>query len=252
MPRTSRIACESSIYHITARGVGQQIIFEDDEDRTEFMRLVERRLPTDGVTVLAWCLMGNHFHLLVRGDLESISQAMRAVLSKYALDFNLRHGRTGHLFQGRFFSEPIKDNAQFLAALRYIHQNPAKAGLSKGCDYRWSSYGQYVNSDSGGLCDTGLALDMAESVEALAKFHETQDERPPIKDGVQVRRRISDEAAIALLNSRFGKNYAREAAALPKKERDAALAEMKAAGMSVRQIQRLTGIGFGIIAKAKA
>lgn len=132
MPSPRRRECDSQIYHITARGVGRMNIFEDDDDRGEFLRLLSAALEATTVEAYAWCLMSNHVHLLLHGPLESISEAMRRTLGRYAVFFNKKHDHVGHLFQGRFFSVPVIDDPQLMELVRYIHQNPAHAG-ALGC-----------------------------------------------------------------------------------------------------------------------
>ena len=250
MPRTARTRSESDVYHVTARGVGRQLIFEDDRDRAELLSLLAEEGERLDVKLFAWCLMGNHVHLLVRSELDELAAYMRKILGRYAMFFNVRHGRSGTLFQERFHSEPVSVDEHFLAAVRYIHDNPAKAGIAAAQDYRWSSYGEYVGDPV--ICDTSLALDMLGGKEEFVRFHESGGGAPGFYDVPSPRLRLDDEAAIRLVRREMGGSILSDVAKMGKPERDEALAEMRRLGLSVRQIQRLTGIGFGIISRAKA
>ena len=128
--------------------------------------------------------MGNHLHLLIKEGNEKIGNNTRRIGVSYAYWYNRQYDRSGHLFQGRFKSEPIEDDTYFLTVLRYIRQNPVKAGLVSDIeDYKWSSYNGYYKTSN--IVDTNFALQMfsSDEKEALAefgKFHmETTDSRCP-------------------------------------------------------------------------
>ena len=95
MPRVARRPSESGIYHVTARGVGRQLIFEDDRDREELLSALADEGDRLEVRLLAWCFMGNHIHLLVQSGLDDLAAYMRRVLGRYAMFFNVRHARSG-------------------------------------------------------------------------------------------------------------------------------------------------------------
>lgn len=140
MARPPRIHFPGAIYHAYDRGVDGCSIFIDDQDRLAFLAMMRRVETEDSVRVIAYCLMGNHFHLAVQVGLVPLSKAMHKLLTNYCTKFNRRHDRTGHLFGGRHRAKLCTDD-QFLAGLiRYIHMNPVRAGLvaSPG-DWPWSS-----------------------------------------------------------------------------------------------------------------
>lgn len=130
-----RRQCESQIYHVMARGVGRMLLFEDDADRSRYLSFLDDALSRHDLDVLAWCLMDNHIHLLVRGQLERVAKVMQLAGRSYALYFNRRHDHVGHLFQGRYASKPIEGNEHLLTVVRYIHQNPIESGASENCHY---------------------------------------------------------------------------------------------------------------------
>ena len=169
MDRKNRQLSESNIYHVVVRGVGRQLIFEDDKDRQEYMQMLLSDARKRNGLILAWCLMGNHVHLLLQLDMEQIAQVMRRVGSGYARYFNKRHDRVGHLFQGRFGSTPISTDEQLMAVVRYIHRNPDEGGVSTYESYPWSSYREYLGQAV--TVDTKLVLGTFGSIEQFKMFH---------------------------------------------------------------------------------
>jgi REP element-mobilizing transposase RayT len=141
MPRKPRIHFAGAIYHVMARGVDRRPIFVDDHDRKRFldqMRRYEREL---GAQILAYCLMGNHFHLAVKVAASTLGAFMQRLTGGYAATFNHRHGRVGHLFESRYKDKLCLDDRYLLTLIHYIHMNPVRAGLvSVPGDWPWSSF----------------------------------------------------------------------------------------------------------------
>ena len=246
-----RIKSEGDIYHVTSRGTGKQLIFEDDDDRRFFLRLLHETLSSHAVDLYAWCLMDNHFHLLLHGALETVSLCMRHLCSSYARRFNERAGRTGHLFQGRFGSEAIDTDAYLLIVVRYIHKNPEKAGLAHTSAYRWSSYREYLGHPT--LCKTQFVLDVFGDKQAFASFHAQNDEEAGCLDvdmSRMAKRKAIDARALRKAQRVMAGMKLTDLKTLPKKTRDAHLRDMKRSGLSIRQIERLTGIGRNVVANA--
>jgi len=144
MPRQPRLDAPGALHHVMGRGIERTTIFRTDQDREDFLnRLADLCLDGD-LHVYAWCLLSNHFHLLVRTGRQPISRSMRKLLTGYVVNFNLRHKRHGHLFQNRYKSIICEDDPYLLELTRYIHLNPLRAGivgdvrgLSK---YRWAGH----------------------------------------------------------------------------------------------------------------
>ena len=249
--RVARARAESDIYHVIVRGAGRQVIFEDDADRLAFLDGLLSQMREAAAVLLAWCLMSNHAHLLMRAPLDVISSVMHDAESGYATRFNLRHGRVGALFQGRFRSVPIESDRQLLAAVRYIHRNPVEAGGP--IDGPWSSYREYVGAckpGEPGVCDTRLVLDMLGGREGFVALH-ADDAPVDAYDAGEPHGRVSDARALQVARDMLGSVGLHEVKALDKPARNALLARLKAAGLPVRQIARLTGIGESIVTRAK-
>ena len=147
MPRQARKKSNTGIYHIMLRGVNQQQIFEDQEDCDKFLQVLKDCKAISGFKLFAYCLMGNHIHILLQENNEPIELLMKRIATRFVYWYNIKYQRAGHLFQDRFKSEPVEDDAYFLTVLRYIHQNPVKAGICKNISaYENSSYNEFFKS----------------------------------------------------------------------------------------------------------
>jgi len=141
MTRPLRLQFPGAVYHAMSRGNERQDIFRDDIDRRCFLATLRQCVERFRVIVHAWCLMGNHYHLVLQTPEGNLSRAMRHLNGVYAQRFNHRHRRVGHLFQGRFTSELIEEETYFLVVCRYVVLNPVRAEWVKNpADYAWSSY----------------------------------------------------------------------------------------------------------------
>lgn len=131
MPRGPRLDAPGALHHVMARGIEGTRIFETDKDREDFVRRLAGQVEATGMQVLAWALLPNHLHLLLRTGREPLARVMRRVLTGYAGTFNRRHQRSGHLFQNRYKSIVVEEEPYMLELTRYIHLNPLRAGLVK-------------------------------------------------------------------------------------------------------------------------
>ncbi len=171
MPRTARRKSKSKIYHIMIRGINQQNIFADDEDHEKFMDILATHHKKIEYDLYAYCLMSNHVHLLLKEGKEVLSNTMKRIGTSYVYWYNWQYNRKGHLFQDRFKSEVVEDDAYFLTVLRYLHQNPLKAGLTDDIrSYKWSSYQEYTSQKKIVNVDFVLSLFDQERDKAIAKF----------------------------------------------------------------------------------
>lgn len=141
MARPLRLQVPGGAYHVMARGNARQDIFLDDGDRRRFLAILRSVVERLNVLCHAYCLMGNHYHLLLETPDANLSLAMRQLNGVYAQSFNRRYGRVGHLFQGRFTSRLVERETYLLAVSRYIVLNPVRADLVPSpADWTWSSY----------------------------------------------------------------------------------------------------------------
>lgn len=141
MARQARIEYKGALYHLTSRGNAKQDIFLSDEDRLGFIERLRKARNRYNTIVYAYCLMDNHFHLLVETPDGNVSQFMRHLNSTYTQHFNITNKKLGRLFQGRFKAILVQKDLYFLELARYIVLNPVRAGMVKSAkDWRWSSY----------------------------------------------------------------------------------------------------------------
>ncbi len=129
MPRKARIDAPGAVHHIICRGIERRKIFRDDTDRNSFVERFGRVISETQTPCYGWALMPNHFHVLLKTSNVPITTVMRKLLTGYAVTFNRRHGRTGHLFQNRYKSILCQENPYLLELVRYIHLNPLRASL---------------------------------------------------------------------------------------------------------------------------
>lgn len=244
-----RARSEADIYHVTVRGIAKQIVFEDDEDRRFFGKRMRRYLDESGVELYAWCFMSNHVHLLVSANMEAISSFMRKLLTSYAKYFNTRHERTGHLFQNRFDSVPIETEEQLKTTVRYIHKNPSKIPNQIASEYEWSSYREYLGRPF--IANTSLVMALFESIDDFVAFHEmwVPSDDAKGKPG-NARKTLSDDDAVVFAKKLLGVSSLADIASLGKPERNRFLATLKASGLPIAQIARITGIGRNIVQRA--
>jgi REP-associated tyrosine transposase len=141
MGRPLRVDLPDTIHHVTARGNAGAEIYRTRRDATVFLAIVGTTVGSTGWSVLAYCLMRTHYHLLVQTPEANLSDGMHFLNTKYAAGFNAAHGHSGHVFQKRFHSEPVTRDEHLLEALRYVVLNPVRAGIVVAPeDWQWSSY----------------------------------------------------------------------------------------------------------------
>ena len=211
MPRQPRLELPGIPMHVTQRGVNRCAIFLDDDDRHRYRRLLRDACRRQAVTIHAFVLMDNHVHLLLGCDRAGgISQAMRAAGQVYVQGFNLRHGRSGTLWQGRFKSCLVDSVRYLLTVIRYIELNPVRAAMVATADaYRWSS----VHTHLGTACDPLLHLHPAymslgaDRGARASAWRQWLDEGISEDDLAAVRRHLQQERALG--DPRFQRMVAR-------------------------------------------
>lgn len=249
MPRNARSVSITGYYHVYDRGNSKQIIFEDDSDRYRFLSDIQERFDRYGVVVLAWCLMGNHFHLMVDDPRDCLSKAMQCALTAYAKYFNKKTGRTGHLFDNRYSRKSIECDSQALVLIDYIHLNPVKGMLGDLECYRWSSYRAYIcGYDVFGLCDAFPMLDL---VGGSLRYREHLESTAATYDDSYLtpREKLSEDEALQRAREALGGIDPVIVKALPRPKRDESLFILRRADLTLNQIARITGMGVSTISK---
>lgn len=155
MPRGPRIVIENCCYHIINRGNQKQSIFIDDNDFITFLELLRHYKRKFGFKLYAYCLMPNHFHMVIQlKDSQKLSLTMQSLSQTYTIAFNKKYNKTGHLWQARFKSMCIQMDTYFIDCINYIENNPVRGGLATSPrNYPWSSYSERVFGNKFGLLD---------------------------------------------------------------------------------------------------
>ena len=250
--RAQRQLSPVDLYHVIARGTGRQNIFEDDADRKKFLELCAGALGNYEVELYAWCLMSNHVHLVIHAPMQRLAEFMKSLCGQYARYFNKKNERSGHLFQERYKSEAICDEQYLLTVVRYVHNNPAKAGICSAQDYPWSSYAEYIQKPK--LCCTDLVLDLIGGASEFENFQLNDaafDGCIDIAIGTRVAL-LNDDKATQMAKDALGHDVFVRLKELNRNERNSALITLKQLGFSIRQVERLTGISRGIVARVWA
>jgi len=149
MARPWRIQFPQAIYHITSRGNNRQAIFLDDRDRFDFLGCLATASARFGLEIFAFCLMSNHYHLFLRTPRGNLSQTMHWFNATFTSRFNRRHRRSGHLFQGRYHTVLVANEAHWQELSMYLHLNPVRAGIvDDPAEFEWSSFRDYTGRQS--------------------------------------------------------------------------------------------------------
>jgi putative transposase len=149
MARPLRIEYAGAYYHITSRGNERKDIFRTQKDREQFLSYLESATIRYGAVIHAYCLMSNHYHLLLQTPLGNLSQIMRHINGAYTTYYNIKNQRSGHLLQGRYRALLVDMDAYAQELARYIHLNPVRVGVVKRpAEYPWSSYRYYIKADA--------------------------------------------------------------------------------------------------------
>jgi len=173
MARKPRIEYPGAFFHIIVRGNNRENIFRDSADYLRYLQKLVYFCGEGDVTLYAYCLMPNHTHLLLEMGKVSLSKVLQRFHTWYTLYFNRRHGRVGHLFQGRYKAIVCDRDAYLLELVRYIHLNPVRAGLvHRPQDYRWSSHRIYIGADKPEGIDPSFVLgQLSDDFSAAKKFY---------------------------------------------------------------------------------
>lgn len=247
MPRMPRKKSDSGIYHIMLRGINQQSIFEDDEDYSKFVELLQKYKSVCRYKVFAYCLMSNHVHLLLKIEDVDLDSTMKRLAGSYAYWYNWKYYRKGHLFQDRFKSEPVEDDVYFLTVLRYIHQNPAKAGITTQLEeYQFCSYFDYFCEESE-IVDMEFVFSMLDK-EQFIIFNNEQNSDICLEVD-DTRKNINDIDAKKIIKRITNCDSVSEFQELSKEQRERYILKLKESGLAIRQISRLTGTSFYLVRK---
>lgn len=234
------------------------MIFHDDEDNMKFLDVIQKYKMKSAMNVYAWCLMSNHVHLLLKEGEEDLSITMKRIGVSFAFYYNWKYRTSGHLFQDRFKSENVENVSYFLTVVRYIHQNPLKAGIVNQVDeWRWSSCKGYYDQFyyPGMLLDnerifTLFSEDRNIAKEKFKEFNERSNRDDCLDEGTNNRNRLTDVEASLEIQMVLGEIEIAQVKSLPKLERKEVLKKIKKIErVPKRQVARILGISANQIFK---
>lgn len=242
MSRAARIKSESGYYHVIVRGIGKQLLFEEDNDCLHYLELLKRFSKETGITICAFCLMENHVHLLIHDPDHHLSTFMKKLGVSYSIYFNQKYGRTGHLFQDRYQSENVESEEYLVTVFRYILNNPQKAGICPADSYKWSSYKHY--GSTGSFVDTSVFTDLIGNKQEYTAFiaAKADDQCMDIQEP-----KLKDKQAQEIIKNLLNNDSGTIIQSFDAQKRNEIIKLLRTNGLSIRQIERLTGISRGII-----
>lgn len=259
--RQARGIADSGVYHIMLRGNERKNIFQEDEDKQRFLDGVVAKQMETRFSVYAYCLMDNHVHLLMKVNNDDLASIMKGIAVRYASFYNWKYKRVGHVFQDRFKSEAIEDERYLLAAVRYIHYNPIKAGITETvAGYKWSSYPEYLRIKGQSCIETEFVLgiiggDRRTAIKEFERFSTEQNDLEFIDCEDELMIRTFDEGK-AYLTAYLNKNtpglrigQIKDDKAMRK---EIILHLISETSLSQRMIAELLEVDKGVVERAKA
>lgn len=253
MPRLARGQSKTitRIYHVLIRGINKQDIFVDNQDRRKFLRELKISKQKYGYLFYAYVLMSNHVHLVICDKNDKISELIHKICTRYAIYFNKKYDRVGHVFQNRFKSICVDTEEYLKNLVRYIHKNPQKAGICLASKYNWSSYKEYIYKNN--IIDVEFVLNLfsnnrEKAIKEFISFNDMVENRYSDAE-LEMEKDMTDEEAIdcieRILNIDVGliKKYG------TKLRNEYIVDILKIKGISVKQTARLLGISENAIYK---
>ena len=246
MSREARKLSESGFYHIVFRGINHQNIFEEEQDFEYMLEIFKKLKQEMQFEIHAYCLMTNHVHILLKeSQTGDISTILKRLLTKYVMEFNKKYQRSGALIGSRYKSKVVEVDEYFIPLIIYIHQNPLRAGIVKKLEnYKYSSYCEYLGERK--FVNVQLSLEMLGKKEWI-KAHQQLVENKFQEEG---RKKLSEEEIRQKILKDTDNIEPQRIGTLEKTERDRILQKLKNSGLSIREIERATGISRGIVAKS--
>mgnify|MGYP004515559653 FL=1 len=206
MTRQRRKISNSKVYHVIVKGIDDQDIFYDNQDRRYFLKQILNLKKEINYDVYSYCLMTNHIHMVIKSEAKVLSKIMQSLMIRYVYYFNSRYERSGTLVQNRFKSKCVENQKYFLEVCRYIHRNPEKAGMAKTQNYKWSSYQEYLGEEK--IINKKVLLhyfnnDISEFVKYTTNLTVEDIENLYDYAEYEIRNRLLDEEVIQIIMKKF-------------------------------------------------
>jgi putative transposase len=260
MPRLSRKFSNSQIYHVMLRGNEKKYLFYDEDDKERLLDTLKVKKENGEYLLYAFCLMDNHVHLVVKDCDNNLPSIMKRINTSYAYYFNKKYKRVGHVFQDRYRSEVIEDEAYLLSVIKYVHNNPVEARMVEhAAQYKWSSFNIYTGaSANSGLVEIAQILELYSltretAIQLFIKHtnEEVEDTKVlDINDDVDIEenekiRKYLDR--YLYLNNIESIDYVIKR----KDDRNKIIRELKGTGLSVRKIASILGLNRNIVQRIR-
>lgn len=229
------------------KGIDGREIFLDEEDKAKFLEKIINAKETGKFKLYGYCLMDNHVHLLIE-ESEDIGTSIKRITVSYVQWHNNKYGRTGHLFQNRYLSEPVETESYLICVLRYIHRNPIKARLVKNiADYKWCSYIEYIATYEGqqSHIDTTLINEYFYLITDFQKYMNSDNNDECLEH--EESPKWTDITLIKFIKEEYISSFKN----MPMEARNKMIKEIyQRTGVSIRQLARILGMGKTIIERA--
>ena len=261
MPRQPRTKSKSKVYHCILRGINKQDIFFEKQDYFKFQEILKRSKKIFSYKLYSYVLMPNHIHLEIKDEFHKLSKVMQHIATSYAQYFNKKYKRTGHVFENRYLSKNVETSSYILNLVRYIHQNPVKAGIGKIDKYEWSSYLEYlnINNINEPIVDVEdiLSLFFLNKNEGIGAFLEFNKEDIKFESSIElmdyeIKNRLKDEELIYFIRTQLGIKNIQEIQRYSANYRNEIIQKIKCIkGVTQQQISRVLGIHLRIIQRVR-
>lgn len=256
MPRNARRDSlnNSKIYHVILKGINGQEIFFENSDRIKFLKQLKDTKSLYKYNIYAYVLMNNHVHLIIYDEENTLSQIMHRICTIYAMYFNKKYERTGHLFQNRFKSKCVNTENYLLNLQRYIHRNPQKDYIERLDRYEWSSYKEYISTEK--IVDTKFILnifdkDRNKAIKKFIQYNKMNDDNEYGIEEFEIRKKLTDEEAINEIKKILNVENIMVILNFNRQLRDKYIKDISnIKGISQNQISRILGIGKRTIQRA--
>lgn len=261
MSRQARLKSSTKIYHVVQSGLQDRSIIESDADKAKILEIIVGRTESHGFDFIGYCILDDHFHLIVKEANTELPRIMQCIQVRYARYYNATYGTAGPVFKERYQSEPIEDPGALKAVLRFVNLTPLRKGIMDAFDYQWTSYHEYLTTEK--YCNTKLVLESFSSDIEIAKdnfrsYSEEINDDQFLENKIDlnayklIKGTIEAEDCIISYLDKYDIKLADLKLPAFKSHRNALIVYLKDnSTLSIRGISNLLGIGRSIIERAK-
>ena len=250
MPRIARQESDTLYYHVMTRGINKEKIFKTDNDKKKILKTLEVKLKDSECELIAYCIMDNHLHLALKAEMDELISLMKKINISYAMYYNKKNDRLGPVFQDRFKSENIHDESYLFGLIRYIHNNPVDANVTRLPDsYKWSSMNEYLKEEPVLIGSDMMDYILGEfgSRDSFREFHDREEELGflEIKEHEKIRQ---DKRVEGIIRSFFKEKGVVDSKDI--KEKDELIIRLIDEGLPYRNIAELTNSSLNSVYQA--